>query len=404
MPWMVSFALAPFGLAIQVSGESGFTLEEVRAIARRMAPVVLEARARVEEARGRLTSSSYLLPQNPSLGVDAGPRFGSDGTTGDVDVGLLLPLSTAGKRSYRIDSAEAEVEAETARESDAVRLALGEASRAFFDVLYAEERIRLAEERERLDRELLQTAERREEAGQAPAFEVQLAGVQAARSKAEIEAARAARASALARLRSVLGWPPERPLAVRGDLRDRRRFELESLLRLAPERPDLRALASEVKRARADLGLAVARRWPDLSLRLGYSREEGADIVRGGIEIPLPLVDRGQGARQEAEARTSRWTILYESAKGTVVGRLRLLWEVYASLEEAVRVLEEEGLPRLEEAERFARAGYESGYIALPQWLLTRREILETRQLHLQRLLDAARAGLDVELEAGALR
>jgi cobalt-zinc-cadmium efflux system outer membrane protein len=406
MPLTVSFVVLSSSIAIAPGPfqEPGLTLEDVREVVRRAAPAVLEARARIEEARGRRTSSAYVLSQNPLLEVDGGPRFASDGTTGDVDVGLSAPFSIAGKRGLRIDAADAEVAAEAARAEDAVRVALAEASLAFFDVLYAQERLRLAEERESIDREFLEGARRREQAGQAPALEVQLAGVQSARSGSEIGAARAARASALARLRAVLGWLPERPLSVRGDLRDRRRFDLESLLRIAPERPDLQALASEVERARAESRLASARRWPDLALRLGYSRDEGADVVRAGFEIPLPVIDRGQGERQEAEARSFRLSTLYESSRSTLEGRLRLLWEAFESLDESVRILEAEGLPRLEEAERFARTGYEAGYLALPQWLLTRREILETRLLHLQRLLEAARAGLELEFEAGALR
>ncbi|MCI0586039.1 MAG: TolC family protein [Planctomycetes bacterium] len=398
-------ALSPPASGLQeVPAEGGLTLEEIRDLVRRAAPSVLLARARVEEARGRLTTASYLLPENPLLELDGGPRFRDGDRSGDIDATLSIPLLTGGKRSSRIDSAKAEVEAETARIDEAVRIALGQASRAFHEVLFGEERIRFAEERERIGRELLRTAERREAAGQAPAFEVQIAGVEAGRSRGEVAAARASLAFALLELRTILGWPSDRPLSVRGDLRDRGRFELDRLLERAADRPDLRALASEAKRARSDVELASARRWPDLSFRIGYEREEGADVLKAGLGVPLPLVDRGQGALEEAEARAGRARTEYEYARSGAEGRLRLLWERFERLEEAVGILEREALPRLEEAESSARAGYEGGYLPLPQWLVVRREILETRALYLQRLLETAQAGVDLEFEAGVER
>jgi outer membrane protein, heavy metal efflux system len=398
-------ALPPFASGLQeVPAEGGLTLEEVRDLARRSAPAVLAARERIEEARGRLRSASIALPGNPSLDLTAGPRLDRGDRTTDVDVSVSIPFSTAGKRSHRIDSAEADVAAEAARAEDAVRLALAEASRAFYQVLLAEERIRFAEERLRIDEELVATAERRERAGLAAAFEVQLAGVEAGRSRSEVAAARAARVRALSDLGTVLGSPPDRTLSVRGDLRDRRRFGLEALLENAGERPDLRALAAEVRRAKSDVDLASARKWPDLSLLLGYERDEGADVFRAGVAVPLPLVDRGEGTLQEARARAARSRTEYDSTLRVARGRLRGLWEGFGLLEESVRSLEEEALPRLEEAQRFARGAYEGGYLPLPQWLAVRREILETRTSHLHRLFETAIAGLELELEAGALR
>ncbi|HET6204702.1 MAG TPA: TolC family protein [Planctomycetota bacterium] len=384
--------------------EAGLTLEEVRDIARRSAPAVLAAQARIDEARGILKSASYALPGNPVLDVDAGPRIDRGDATANYDVSLSVPLATGGKRSSRVASATAGVEAENARASDAARVVLFEVSRSFYRILFEEERARLAEERDRIARELLSTAQARERAGQVPAFDIQIASLEVARASSEVLAARAARAAALADVRALLGWPPDRHLAIRGDLRERGRFELEVLLRRAPDRPDLLALAAELRRAQADVDFAAALKWPDLAVRAGYQRDEGANILRLGIGVPLPLVDRGQGASMTARGRAAEAGFEYQFGRIGTENRIRLLWESLRLLEESVRVLDQDGLPRLEEAERFARSGYEAGYLPLTQWLQVRREALETRANYLEQLLEAASAGLALELESGALR
>ena len=62
------------------------SLEQALARAREEAPAVLIARARIEEARGRLAGAGVRFRENPTIGVASGPRTTEVGTLTDLDI------------------------------------------------------------------------------------------------------------------------------------------------------------------------------------------------------------------------------------------------------------------------------------------------------------------------------
>lgn len=80
----------------------------------------------------------------------------------------------------------------------------------------------------------------------------------------------------------------------------------ETVLAALPERPDLEAAERELDAARAGEQVAKSYWVPDPTVGLGYRHHDdgfaGASI---GLDIPLPLFDRGTGARAEAVAESS---------------------------------------------------------------------------------------------------
>ena len=62
--------------------------EEALARAREQAPAVLIARARIEEAQGRLLGARVRFRDNPTIDVGTGPRNTEAGTLTDLDVGF----------------------------------------------------------------------------------------------------------------------------------------------------------------------------------------------------------------------------------------------------------------------------------------------------------------------------
>jgi cobalt-zinc-cadmium efflux system outer membrane protein len=77
---------------------------------------------------------------------------------------------------------------------------------------------------------------------------------------------------------------------------------------------------------------------------------------------------------------------------------------VHRLREDAVRELEREELPRLDENEALAQRSFEAGEMSLADLLAMRREILQTRDDYLDRLLDSALAAIELEASAGGLR
>jgi outer membrane protein TolC len=70
----------------------------------------------------------------------------------------------------------------------------------------------------------------------------------------------------------------------------------------------------------------------------------------------------------------------------------------------AARLLEAEVLPGLDENAALTTRSFDVGQIGLPDVLLIRRELLETRSQYLSALLEAALARVAVDATAGVLR
>ena len=70
----------------------------------------------------------------------------------------------------------------------------------------------------------------------------------------------------------------------------------------------------------------------------------------------------------------------------------------------ALRTFEQDAMPGMDENEALARRSFEVGQISLPELLLVRRELVETRLEYLSRLLEVAQAAIDQDAAAGVLQ
>jgi cobalt-zinc-cadmium efflux system outer membrane protein len=378
--------------------------------ARQRAPTVLLARDRIAEARGRLRGASLVFQENPTLELSAGPRTlsattpGADRTTVDYSAAIGQSFELGGRRAARIAGAQAGVDRETARAGNSLRELLRDVSLAFSRGLAAQERLRLAQAAERVAGELLRTTERRYEVGDVPVLDVNLARSSAARARADVRAAEAEVIAAIGELRILLGMSPEEPLAPSGSLRDRQQYELEALLARAPERADLRALAAELSEAEAENRLGRAFRWPNVTAGFRFARDEGDLVREAGLTFTLPFFSRGQELQAVGQARSTRLRRELEASRRAVSVEIHTAFQVYCSQVQAVEELERHALPSLDENEQLARRSYEEGEIGLPELLLIRRENFDTRAAYIQRLLEAAQAGIELQARAGVLQ
>ncbi|WP_419948927.1 TolC family protein [Candidatus Palauibacter sp.] len=80
----------------------------------------------------------------------------------------------------------------------------------------------------------------------------------------------------------------------------------EEALDALPERPDLEAATRDLDAAQAEFAAANSGWVPVPTIGFGYRhQDDGFHGVSLGLDLPLPLFDRGGGAREEADARSS---------------------------------------------------------------------------------------------------
>lgn len=397
-PWAALLLCPVPGL----SQERVLTIEEALALAREQAPGVVLATGRIAEARARQAQAGRRFQENPSLEVNGGYRRAEDDHL-DFEAAVSQGLYGRERRTAHIAGAQAALERAEAELDEARRLLLRDVWTAFVRASMAGDRVALLTRGRQAADELLAGTERRYEAGEATALELNRSRTAAASARAEQSGAQAEESAALGELKGLLGLPPEESVEVRASPALREPPDLPALLAGLDRRPDLRVLAAELRGAEAEviLGRALAR--PGLGVRGGVGREEGADLVTAGVVVSLPLHDRGQETLAVGEARTAALRQALDAARKAADAEVRGRHSALLRHLEAARELERTALPSLEDNESLALKSFEAGEIDLGELLLLRREILETRLTYLERLLDASLTRFELEAAAGAL-
>lgn len=384
----------------QGSGAVVITLDDVISIAQRDAPAPRVARARIDEARSSLIGARLRSTENPVLESTIGPRWGAGRST-DFDVTLLVPLKLGPARGHRVAAAEAEAEQAQFLAEESLRTSRGDAVAAYFRVLHAQRRVALATERLALATEAEQIAQDRKTAGDVAEFEVDLARGEVARARSAVASGDANLMRRVADLRAQLGIDAEQVVTVEGALEGWASLGVDDPAR-TPSRPDVEVVRTEIAIAEAEAALATTSKRPDVALRLTYAHEEDADIALIGVSVSLPLFNRGQGELGRARAREKRARVELEVHEDVVATEIDGARDSYKAFVDALAPLVEDALPAATKNAEKAIDSYRAGKIDLSALLLIRREALETRLEHLDALLEASLAAVDLWVALGS--
>ena len=140
---------------------------------------------------------------------------------------------------------------------------------------------------------------------------------------------------------------------------------------------------------------------PGFAFRLNYGHENGEPLLQPGLAVTVPLFQYGQESRALAHARENRATTELERIENAAAAEVEGLKKLFQSAGRAVDSLTARALPHVTESEGMVRESYRAGKIDLPALLLVRRDLLDTRREYLDRLLDAALAGIDLAVAKG---
>lgn len=334
---------------------------------------------------------------NPELGMLVEDTRSASRTT---TVQLSQAIELGGKRSARLAAAA------RAREQAAVALQGRQAelraalTSSFFELLGAQEQMRLSQASLDLARKATAMAAKRLQAGKVAPLEQSRALVAEAGVRAEL--AQASSDVLLARQRLAAFWGQAKPAFDRVDGQDADLPELLSDQRigeLMAQAPAIRLAQLDIARRQALSDGERARRVPDLTLTLGAKRdaELGRTQTVLGFSMPLPLLDGNQGHLLEALRREDQ---AREMLSATVV---RVQTEVSQSTErlrltrEQVLLLRSEVLPLAQSAYDAAVKGYELGKFAFLDVLDAQRTLFQLRQQMLRHTADAYRASAELD-------
>ncbi len=270
---------------------------------------LLIAKYGIEYSKGQQITAK-LFP-NPLLQVGNMASFTQGNTatnSGAVVTQVQQLFEIAGKRGYRIESAAFGAQSAEANFEDAVRQLSFTLKDAYYRVQLAQRRLALAEEnRDRFSR-IMEVNTIRFKKGYIAEIDLIRIRLQVVDFQSQVIEAIQEAESARADLRLLLRLSPLTRLVLTTDL-DFRRVDpdIGKLRSVALEaRPDLRGKRAAYSQREADLKLAKAYRYPDVTIGAGYSVQgpRGPDNQQMGIlnlGVPLPLFNRNQGGVMQAE-------------------------------------------------------------------------------------------------------
>jgi cobalt-zinc-cadmium efflux system outer membrane protein len=399
----------PLGLALLLAcpaythaqeAATPITLSNAVALALDNNPELSAARHELEAVDATVTQAGAR--PNPELSTLMEDTRKSTRTT---TIQLNQPIELGGKRAARIGAAERAREAariELTIRRDEIRIA---ATSAFFAVLTAQERRRLAQESADLARSAADATGRRVTAGKISPVEETRARVAAA--SARLELSQADGELDLARRRLAGLWGNAQP---RFTLAEGTAGELPPLPAIADiaersaDAPQLRLARIEVERRQALSKIESSKRIPDATLSLGRKRDEeaGRSMWVVGVSMPLPFLDSNRGNLEEALRRTDKARDELAAAETRLRTDIAQAYEKLRNAHAEVAVLHSDILPGAQSAYTAAGKGFELGKFNFLEVLDAQRTLFQARSQYLRAISDAHLASAELERLLGS--
>ena len=239
-----------------------------------------------------------------------------------------------------------------------------DAIQAFFDVLIAQERVKVAEESLRIATNGADAVGRRVTAGKVSPTEETRARVAQSTARIEQRLAQADLTAALKALSVVMGVPQGSISLVDGSPDALPVLPgAETLGDRIQSSPILRRAQMEVQRAEAAFNLERARGVPDVTVGLGAQR--APDIGRTqpliSVSIPIPLFDRNQGAQFQALRKREAAQALAQAEEQRLRTEVLQAVDQLEARADEVEALRRDVLPGAQTAYDAARRGFELG-------------------------------------------
>lgn len=360
------------------------TLSQAVAEAKQNSPALLAASAGTARAAAAVRSAGAYT--NPQVEFFAGKQSARPIATPGVP-GLLThyagyqALEIPVERRARLRTANLlRVSSEFGQAS--VQLAIvGNAKRAFFEVLRRREEIQHARENLQLVQDLRRRVEVEVRVGEKGRLELTRAEAELARARFAVRSAQIEDANAIAGLRAAIAAAPGTELDPQGSL--------EPVIRLPPLRelrelvlrthPAVAQAQTEVEAGRAAEDRERAARIPQPTLFGEYERQPDLTFWRTGVTVALPLWNQNQGRIAEAAAATRQSDAMLRQRRLELTAQVERAYEQYQLADQQATSLEAGSLHEAESAVAAAKAAYRFGERGIVEVLDAQRVLQSVR-------------------------
>lgn len=399
--------------------QDGLSVAELIKLALTANQELAAARFEIDKAQARLNQSR--LRPNPTLEIEqsTGAAIGSPGG-GQFSVGAAFPLEIYGRRSARIDQAQIAIEASRAEVRNRERLLISSLLNNYADALAALRELEITERLLELDLQMASVVQIRVNEGDVAPLELNLLQAEVERLRARRELAEGKLQAAYTQLKTLSGMPFENQLVLREQINSAQLPAAPQTPEIAAQaalasRPDVRLAQIEEQIATAGLRLVRAQSRSDLTVysrytqgRLGFdnlaeTRYPSRDrSLAFGVALVLPVFNKNQGAKAEAEIAVRQAQTRREYAERVVRGEILAAYQRLESARRAVETLETRALPRTTENVETFRRVYEVGNITISDFINEQRRLIDATRELTGALIERYRAQIDLNIALGA--
>ena len=331
-PFAQAAALLPQQHAPHTSGVKPLTLAELETAALEANPEIKVLEKRLETVQARIAAAGSL--EDASLMYRAwGVPFREPWNFNQAQNMLMVtqPFPGPGKRALRsqiagqdADVAKAEIEAKKRDVIANVRL-------AFYALLRNYDELRLHDEQVALARQALQAARIKYTVGRVPQQDVLKAQIALSKLVDHVVMLRQDGELARARLNTLVGRDPGRPIEVAGEYRIPGELpELATLQEVALQnRPELQAVSAAIRQSETRLKLARKAYTPDFAVSGGYmvmpSGSPFRNTYMAEFSMTLPWLNRRRhdSAIASATSESSAVSAEYDARRAAVFHEIR---------------------------------------------------------------------------------
>lgn len=376
------------------------------------------ARLEVDKARARLLQAG--LRPNPTLEVEqrSGRLVGSAGDH-ELSIGISVPLNLYGQRKRRTDVANAEI---TLKEAELValqRMLAGQIFATYSEALSALRELQVLDELLGLDTQTVRFVQIRVNEGETPPLELNLLQTEVERLRARSQLVEGRLQAAVSKLKFYAGVPPEQPFRLREEITTATIPLLPSTLETGiavglKNRPEIRLAELDEQLASAGLRLIRAQSRPDVTAYTRYSQGRSSiDLPIGpfpqdrdrsltfGVAIGLPVFNKNQGAKAEAEISIRQAQERRVFAEQVVKNEVTMAFQRIEAARRALAILETAVLPRSRENIETIRKVYELGELKITDLIAEQRRLLDANRDLTETLTERYRAQADLFIALG---
>jgi outer membrane protein, heavy metal efflux system len=335
------------------------------------------------------------------------PEFSFEATrdTPHETLSFGMPLEIT-KRSRRIDLAREELTLADVDERGALRALRRNVRLAFYGLVTADERARLADDLMSVAERVRQVAQARYDEGGAPRLDVMAAELIAARAKADVELARSARDAASADLNALLNQPPGQVLTVAGDAAEAPPAPtVDRLMALAASsNPDLLLAEREMAVEERRVSLLRAERLPTPLFSFGAVLDAPGEFnagAFGGVSLSIPLFSRNQGEIAGSLATIDQIRTRRDAIRRTVEAAVFGALARMEAWRRQVDTYRQTLVPTATALQSLAEESYRLGRNPVLAVLEAQRALRDLKREYLQALLDFQTAVADLEEVVG---